>query len=45
MNKKRTGNAGFGWMLVIAGLVVAGVGLMSVLTSILPRLQQLPAIS
>ncbi|HZW31919.1 MAG TPA: DUF2905 domain-containing protein [Isosphaeraceae bacterium] len=36
------GNAGFGWILVIAGLVIAGIGLIWVLAPHLPRLGQLP---
>jgi Protein of unknown function (DUF2905) len=37
-----TGNSGFGWMLVIGGLVVAGIGLMWVLVPNLPRFGRLP---
>lgn len=36
------GNAGFGWMLVIAGLAIAGLGLIWVLAPHLPRLGRLP---
>ena len=36
------GNGGFGWMLVIGGLVVAGIGLIWVLAPNLPRLGRLP---
>ena len=36
------GNSGFGWMLVIGGLVVAGIGLIWVLAPNLPRLGRLP---
>jgi hypothetical protein len=36
------GNSGFGWMMVIAGLVLAGLGLIWVCTPNLPRLGRLP---
>ena len=36
------GNSGFGWMLVIGGLVMAGIGLIWVLAPNLPRLGRLP---
>ena len=36
------GNSGFGWMLVIVGLVLAGIGLIWVLAPNLPRLGRLP---
>ena len=36
------GNSGFGWMLVIVGLVIAGFGLIWVLAPNLPRLGRLP---
>ena len=36
------GNGGFGWMLVIGGLVIAGMGLIWVLAPNLPRLGRLP---
>jgi len=36
------GNSGFGWMLVIVGLVIAGLGLIWVLAPNLPRLGWLP---
>ncbi len=36
------GNSGFGWMLVIGGLVMAGIGLIWVLAPSLPRLGRLP---
>jgi hypothetical protein len=36
------GNSGFGWMLVIGGLVVAGIGLIWVFAPSLPRLGRLP---
>jgi hypothetical protein len=36
------GNSGFGWMLVIIGLVVAGIGLIWVLAPGLPTLGRLP---
>jgi Protein of unknown function (DUF2905) len=36
------GNSGFGWMLVIGGLVIAGIGLVWVLAPNLPRLGRLP---
>ena len=36
------GNRGFGWMLVIVGLVLAGLGLIWVLAPNLPRLGRLP---
>ncbi len=36
------GNSRFGWMLVIGGLIVAGVGLVWVLAPNLPRLGRLP---
>jgi Protein of unknown function (DUF2905) len=37
-----SGNAGFGWMLVIAGLVIAGIGLIWVLAPNLPKPGRLP---
>ncbi|WP_165234898.1 DUF2905 domain-containing protein [Aquisphaera insulae] len=36
------GNAGFGWTLVVIGLVLAGAGLIWVLAPGLPRLGRLP---
>jgi len=36
------GNSGFGWVLVIVGLVIAGIGLIWVLAPNLPRLRRLP---
>ena len=36
------GNSGFGWMLVIVGLAIAGIGLIWVLAPNLPRLGRLP---
>jgi hypothetical protein len=36
------GNSGFGWILVIAGLAVAGIGLIWVLAPGLPMLGRLP---
>ena len=36
------GNSGFGWMLVIGGLVIVGIGLIWVLAPNLPRLGRLP---
>ena len=36
------GNSGSGWMLVIVGLVIAGIGLIWVLAPHLPRLGRLP---
>jgi hypothetical protein len=36
------GNSGFGWLLVIGGLVIAGIGLIWVLVPNLPRLGRLP---
>ena len=36
------GNRGFGWTLVIGGLVIAGIGLIWVLAPNLPRLGRLP---
>jgi hypothetical protein len=36
------GNNGFGWMLVIVGLVIVGIGLIWVLAPSLPRLGRLP---
>ena len=36
------GTRGFGWMLVIVGLVLAGVGLIWALAPNLPRLGRLP---
>ena len=36
------GNSGFGWKLVIVGLVIAGLGLIWVLAPNLPRLGWLP---
>jgi hypothetical protein len=35
-------DSGFGWVLVIAGLVVAGIGLIWILFPNLPRLGRLP---
>ena len=37
-----SGNSGFGWMLVIVGLAIAGIGLIWVLAPNLPRLGRLP---
>jgi Protein of unknown function (DUF2905) len=36
------GNSGFGWTLVIVGLVIAGIGLIWVLAPNLPSLGRLP---
>jgi hypothetical protein len=36
------GNSGFGWVLVIVGLVLAGIGLIWVLAPGLPPLGRLP---
>ena len=36
------GNSNFGWVLVIVGLVIAGIGLIWVLVPNLPRLGRLP---
>ena len=36
------GESGFGWVLVLVGLVIAGVGLIWVLVPHLPRLGRLP---
>ncbi|MGO9465187.1 MAG: DUF2905 domain-containing protein [Isosphaeraceae bacterium] len=36
------GNSGFGWVLVIVGLVIAGIGLIWVLVPTLPTLGRLP---
>jgi hypothetical protein len=36
------GNSGFGWMPVIGGLVIAGIGLIWVLAPNLPRFGRLP---
>jgi DUF2905 family protein len=36
------GNSGFGWMLIIVGLVIAGIGLIWVLAPSLPPLGRLP---
>jgi hypothetical protein len=36
------GNSGFGWVLVIVGVVIAGVGLIWVLAPGLPALGRLP---
>ncbi len=36
------GNSGFGWVLVIVGLVIAGIGLVWVLVPNLPTLGRLP---
>jgi len=36
------GNSGFGWALVIVGLVIAGIGLIWVLALGLPPLERLP---
>lgn len=38
----QNGNAGFGWMLVVVGLVVAGIGLIWVLAPNLPKPGRLP---
>ena len=35
-------NSGFGWVLVVVSLVIAGVGLVWVLAPNLPRLGRLP---
>ena len=35
-------NSGFGWALVVIGLVIAGIGLIWVLAPNLPRLGRLP---
>ena len=35
-------NSGFGWMLIVGGLVVAGIGLIWILVPSLPRLGRLP---
>jgi len=37
-----SGNSGFGWMLVIVGLAIVGIGLIWVLAPNLPRLGRLP---
>ena len=36
------GNSGFGWALVIVGLVIAGIGLVWVIAPNLPTLGRLP---
>ncbi len=36
------GNSGFGWVLVIIGLVITGIGLIWVLAPSLPTLGRLP---
>jgi len=36
------GSTGFGWILVIGGLVVAGIGLIWVFAPTLPKLGRLP---
>ena len=36
------GNSGFGWILVVVGLVIAGIGLIWVLAPIVPILGRLP---
>ena len=36
------GNSAFGWVLVVVGLVIAGIGLIWVLVPNLPRLGRLP---
>jgi len=36
------GNSGFGWVLVIVGLVIVGIGLIWVLAPNLPTLGRLP---
>jgi Protein of unknown function (DUF2905) len=36
------GNVGFGWVLVVAGLVIAGIGLIWVLAPNLPKPGRLP---
>jgi hypothetical protein len=36
------GNSGFGWALVIVGLIIAGIGLIWVLAPNLPPLGRLP---
>ena len=40
--RQRSGNSGFGWALVIVGLVIAGIGLIWVLAPNLPTLGRLP---
>jgi Protein of unknown function (DUF2905) len=40
--KGTDGNSSFGWMLVIGGLVIAGIGLIWLLVPNLPRLGRLP---
>jgi len=37
-----SGSSGFGWVLVIVGLVIAGIGLIWVLAPNLPTLGRLP---
>jgi hypothetical protein len=37
-----TGNAGFGWMLLVFGLVIAGIGLVWILAPSIPWLGRLP---
>jgi hypothetical protein len=36
-------NSGFRWMLVIVGVVIAGIGLISALAPSFPRLGQFPS--
>ena len=36
------GHAGFGWALLVLGLVIAGVGLVWILAPSIPRLGRLP---
>ena len=36
------GNSGFGWLLLVGGLVIAGIGLIWVLAPNLPRPGRLP---
>jgi hypothetical protein len=36
------GNSGFGWALVVLGLIIAGIGMIWVLAPNLPRLGRLP---
>jgi hypothetical protein len=36
------GQSGFGWLLVIVGLVIAGIGLIWVVVPSLPKLGRLP---
>ena len=42
MRVSRTDHAGFGWVLLVLGLVIAGVGLVWILAPAIPWLGRLP---